>query len=185
LCSVSIENISVSTESKLHEKFLLTITIKTPPMKNLQKGTIFLLLLLSPAFVFAQDNNLIQEPDNNKPTLFADVAAKFAVDINALETLLEVPVGQNVDAFLTRNFILKGVVVSKSDPSDLTVRSVVIRSSNRNGATMTFTKLRDENGAAIYIGRIVSYKNRDAFELNKEENGYVLVKKNLYDLISK
>jgi hypothetical protein len=154
-------------------------------MKNLQKGAILFLLLFSSAFAFAQEKDLIQEPDRNKPALFADVAAKFSVDVNALETLLEVPVGQNVNAFLTRNFNLQGVVVSKSDPSDLSVRSVVIRSTNRNGATMTFTKLRDENGAALYIGRIVSYKNRDAFELSKEENGYVLVKKDLYDLLSK
>jgi hypothetical protein len=154
-------------------------------MKNLQKGTIFLLLLFSSAFAFAQQNDLIQEPDHNKPALFADVAAKFSVDVNALETLLEVPVGQNVNAFLTRNFSLQGVVVSKSDPSDISVRSVVIRSTNRNGATMTFTKLRDENGATVFIGRIVSYKNRDAFELSKEGNGYVLVKKDLYDLLSK
>ena len=154
-------------------------------MKNLQKGTIFLLLLLTSAFAFAQENDLIQEPDRNKPALFADVAAKFSVDVNALETLLEVPVGQNVNAFLTRNFNLQGIVVSKSDPSDLSVKSVVIRSTNRNGATMTFTKIRDENGAAVFIGRIVSYKNRDAFELMQEANGYVLVKKNLYDLVSK
>jgi hypothetical protein len=176
--------ISVSTEIHFTRSFN-NHTTKTPPMKNLQKGTIFFLLLLSPVIIFAQENNLIQEPDYNKPKLFADVAAKFAVDVNALETLLEVPVGQNVNAFLTRNFSLQGVVVSKSDPADLNVKSVVIRSTNRNGATMTFTKVRDENGQSSFIGRIVSYKNGDAFELNKEENGYVLVKKNLYDLLSK
>lgn len=153
-------------------------------MKNLQKGTIFFFLLLSPAFLFAQEQNLIQEPDYNKPKLFADVTAKFAVDVNALETLLEVPVGQNVNAILTRNFNLQGIVVSKSDPADPNVKSVVIRSTNRNGATMTFTKVKDENGVASYIGRIVSYRNGDAFELNKEGNGYVWVKKNLYELIS-
>ena len=153
-------------------------------MKHLKILTACFLLLMS-SVGFSQNALTPAEPDYNKPKLFADVSSKFAVDINVLETLLDVPVGESVNAFLTKGFILRGTVVSKSDPQDLKVKSVVITSSNRSGATMTFTRTVDENGAVNYLARIISYKNGDAFELTKENNAYVLNKKNLYDLISK
>jgi hypothetical protein len=153
-------------------------------MKNILSGTIFLFLLLSFTRVSAQTKPPLQEPDYNKPKLFSDVASKFAVDVNALETLLELGIGAQVNAPLTRGFNLAGTVVSKSDPTDISVKSVVISSSNRHGATMTFTRTHNEDGSYNYIGRILSYKNSDAFEIVKADGQYFLEKKNLYDLLS-
>jgi hypothetical protein len=75
-------------------------------------------------------------------------------------------------------------VVSKSDPIDPKVKSVVIRSTNRLGATMTFTRVTKEDGSYSYLGRIISYKNSDAYEFAQENGSYVLVKKHLYDLFN-
>ncbi len=156
-------------------------------MKNLK--TVSLSVLLSILFLnaSAQGNSnppVVREPDYNQPKLFADAPDKFSVDLSALQALLEVPVGQSVNVPLTGTFRMIGTVVSKSDPADPSVKSVVIRSTNRQGATMTFTRVTKEDGSFSYLGRILSYKNSDAYEFAIENGSYVLVKKHLYDLFN-
>jgi hypothetical protein len=153
-------------------------------MKNLKNGTFCIILLLSITSAFAQTKIPLQEPDYNKPKLFSDVSSKFAVDVNALETLLEVAIGQQVNIPLTHGFNLTGVVVSKSDPAANAASSVVISSTNRHGATLTFTKVHNDDGSIHFIGRMLSYNNSDAFDLVNENGKYFLQKKQLYDLLS-
>lgn len=153
-------------------------------MKQPIAGVIFFLLSLCSITTAAQKENLINEPDYNKPQLFADLPQKFDVNIPALETLLDLPVGQAIDIPMVQNKRYQGVVVSKSSPSDPAVKSVVINSTNKQGATFTFTRIRNEDGSFDYIGRIMSYNNSDAFELVKEGTSYRLVKRHLYDLFS-
>jgi hypothetical protein len=153
-------------------------------MKNLTCGIVMSVLLLGSISASAQNKVPLHEPDYNQPKLFPDVASKFSVDVNALETLLDLPVGATVNFPLTKGFAMGGTVVSKSDPSEPLVRSVVISSNNRHGATMTFTKTRNEDNSYDYIGRILSYKNSDAFDLVKENGIYFLQKKQLYDMLS-
>ena len=153
-------------------------------MKQLIANAIFFLLCFCSINVAAQKENLINEPDYNKPKLFADLPQKFDVNIPALETLLDLPEGQNINFPITQNKRYQGVVVSKSNPTDTSVKSVVINSTNKQGATFTFTRIRNEDGSFDYIGRIISYKNSDAFELVKEEGSYRLVKRHLYDLFN-
>jgi hypothetical protein len=155
-------------------------------MKNLK--TVSLSVLLSIVFMNASaqgnSNPPVHEPDYNQPKLFADAPQKFNVDLTVLESLLSIPVGETVNVPLTGTFRLIGNVVSKSDPIDPKVKSVVIRSTNRLGATMTFTRVTKEDGSYSYLGRIISYKNSDAYEFAQENGSYVLVKKHLYDLFN-
>ncbi len=154
-------------------------------MKHLKTVTMSLMLSFLFLNAAAQNNNPpVNEPDYNQPKLFADAPQKFNVDISVLETLLDIPVGQSVNFPLTGTFRMIGSVVSKSDPADPSVKSVVIRSTNRQGATMTFTKVMNANGGYSYLGRIISFKNSDAYEFAAENGGYVLVKKDLYDLFN-
>jgi hypothetical protein len=155
-------------------------------MKNLK--TAVLSVMLSVLFVNASAQNNsnppVNEPDYNQPKLFNDAPQKFNVDLSVLQSLLDLPVGQSVNVPLTGTFRLIGSVVSKSDASDPSVKSVVIRSTNRVGATMTFTRVTNADGSFSYLGRIISYKNSDAFEFAQENGSYVLVKKHLYDLFN-
>lgn len=104
--------------------------------------------------------------------------------MSVLESLLDMQVGQTVNVPLTGTFRMIGSIVSKSDPIDPSVKSVVIRSTNRLGATMTFTRTTNANGGFSYLGRIISYKNSDAYEFTQENGSYVMVKKHLYDLFN-
>jgi hypothetical protein len=124
----------------------------------------------------------INEPDNNKPKLFADLPDRVDFNPNNLANLLELKVGQSVNIPINSGFDFSGQVVSKSDdPKSI---SVVIRSTNRVGARLIFTKITDENNNIKYIRRIISLKHADSYEIVFENNQYYFKKKGFYDLIA-
>ena len=124
----------------------------------------------------------INEPDNNKPKLFADLPDRVDFNPNNLANLLELKVGQSVNIPINSGFDFSGQVVSKSDdPKSI---SVVIRSTNRIGARLILTKITDENNTIKYIGRIISLKHADSYEIVSENNQYYFQKKGFYDLMA-
>lgn len=163
-------------------------------MKSLKIGAICVLLSLCAFRSFAQqpkqqEQNLLtsaySEPDYNKPKLFADLPERMTLDVAALETLFSLEVSKPVNLFVAKGFNFHGVIVSKSNAADQNSQSVVVKSSNRQGAILTFTRNRNSGGSFYYIGRILSLKHGDAYEIKQEEDGStVLLKKDLYDLIS-
>jgi len=124
----------------------------------------------------------INEPDYNKPKLFADLPDRVDFNPNNLSNLFELQVGQSVNLPISSDFTFSGLVVSKSnDPKS---SSVVIRSTNRVGARLVFTKVSDTDNTIKYIGRIISLQHSDSYEIVFENNQYYLKKKGLYDLIN-
>jgi len=135
--------------------------------------------------MYAQNETLpVNVPDYNKPKLFSDLPDKFPVDVKTLEPLFDVEEGKLVNIRLTGPFNYHGTVVSRSNTQNLSVRSVVIKSINRQGAVLTFTRTQNTDGTYSYIGRILSHKHSDAFEIEEEKGQYLLVKKHLYDIFN-
>ena len=124
----------------------------------------------------------INEPDYNKPKLFADLPDRLDFSPEKISSLFDLPVGQSVNVPITAAFGFSGQVVSKSDDPKST--SVVIRSTNRLGARFIFTKITDENNQIKYIGRIISLKHADSYEIISENNQYYFKKKGIYDLMT-
>ena len=124
----------------------------------------------------------INETDYSKPKLFNDLPQQMKLKVTDLEALFELQVGATIKKQITPQFIFQGVVISKANNPN--VKSVVIKSVNRQGATFTFTKVFKSDGTFSYIGRIVSLKNSDAYEIVQEEGQYIFKKKSLYDLVS-
>lgn len=154
-------------------------------MKVLTTKTLGLLLLLCGFFTSAQAQKVpLSDPDYNKPKLFADLPDKMHFNVSDLEQLLTLPVGASINTRLNDKFMVVGTIVSKSNPQTTAAQSIVIRLTNRQGATLTFTKTTDHDGGTRFIGRMVSLKNGDAYDVVKENGVYVLQKKNLYDIIS-
>ena len=154
-------------------------------MKLLKSGALCVLLCICSMSMNAQNGTLpVNVPDYNKPKLFADLPEKFTIDVQFLSHLFDIPEGENVVVRLTGPFNYQGTVVSRSNPKDNTIRSVVIKSTNRQGAVLTFTRTVNTDGSYAYIGRILSQKHSDAFEVEQQEGQYVLVKKHLYDLFN-
>ena len=132
--------------------------------------------------VNAQEKTLLNEPDLNKPRLFADLPQKMLLKLSEMEPLLNASIGDVISVKAADNFSLEGTIVSKSE--DASVKSIVIRSSNRQGAIFTFTRTANADGSPKYVGRMLNRNNGDAFEIAIENGQYVLIKKNLYDLIA-
>jgi hypothetical protein len=181
---LNIASVPYETQPTTAEK--LVITFKTNyPMKKLKAGAMGALLSIWYVSAGAQEQKLpLNDPDYNKPKLFADLPQKMDFNLAAMDAVFKLPVGASIHAQLTGKFLFEGVVVSRSAESDSLVRSVVISSRNRQGAVFTFTRTGNPDGTFHYLGRIVSRNNGDAFEIVQENGQYVLQKKNLYDLIS-
>lgn len=153
-------------------------------MKTLKTIAICAFFSLSYFYSGAQENlPRISEPDFNKPRLFDDLPQKMNLTISDMESLFDLSVGTPVIAKLTNSFHFKGTIVSKSGTIETSVRSVVIRSTTRQGAVLTLTKIVKEDGTYSYNGRIISKESIDAYEIVKENGQYILQKKNYYEMV--
>lgn len=154
-------------------------------MKHLKTCAITALLALCYFAAPAQQTSFpLNEPDRNKPQVFANLPQRMNLQVADLEALLTKPVGAVVNVTLATGLTLKGLVISKSNPADESVKSVVISNPSRRDARFTFTRLQKKNGEIKYLGRMMSHAAGDALELVKEDNHYVLVKTSYHDLIN-
>jgi len=124
----------------------------------------------------------LNEPDNNKPKLFADLPDQIQFNPSNLSNLFQLKVGASVNIPICTEFTFTGQVVSTAQEANSS--SVVIRSNNRVGARLVFTRVTDEDNTATYIGRIISLQHGDSYEIVSENNQYYFKKKGLYDLMN-
>ena len=153
-------------------------------MKYLSLPGLCLLLSILCCTTYAQNTIPVNEPNQNKPRLFTNLPDKIPVDVSELQSLITTETGKTVSLKLGQNTLssFNGQVISKAD--DHTIHSVVIRSANFNGATLTLSSSAQPNGAVKFTGRIISFQHGDAYELQNRDNQYILIKKNFYDLIN-
>ena len=125
----------------------------------------------------------INEPDYNKPRLFNDLPAKMPLRLSSVEGTLRLSVGAAVNIQLADNFNFEGTIVSM-DIENPALQSVVIRSTNKAGAVLSFARAINPDRTITYSGRIMSRSNGDAYEITYENGQYSLQKKGLYDLMN-
>jgi hypothetical protein len=155
-------------------------------MKHLRLPGLCLLLSFICATTFAQKSIPVNEPDMNKPKLFINLPDKIPVDISDLQSLLNaengkaatLKLGKNTNT--TTNFNGKVVSIATTD----NMHSVVIRSDNFNGATFTLSSFTQPNGTVKFTGRIISFTHGDMYELQNQNDQYILIKKNFYDVVN-
>lgn len=153
-------------------------------MKNLKAIAFGAFLTLSAFISLAQEKTTFNETDYNKPKLFADLPQKMNLKIPELKDLFNHTLGSSVKIQAADRFNFEGMVVSKSDDKDASIKSIVVRSANRQGAAFTFTRITNADGSFKYTGRILSFSNGDAFEVVEEKGQYFLKKKNVHELIA-
>jgi hypothetical protein len=132
----------------------------------------------------AQDSVQLNETNYNKPRLFADLPEKASLQLTELESLLTLEVGSKVAASIAKNITISGTVVSKSNPADKSVQSVVIKSLTRQGTIFTFTRVTDTDGTVSYLGRMINRSSGDALEITKEGKGYVIRKQHIAAIVN-
>jgi hypothetical protein len=124
----------------------------------------------------------VNEPDYNKPKLFGDLPERINFDPTVLSALLNTQVGQPISVTVAHGFSISGQVVSKAD--DQNSSSMVVRLTNRPGARLIFTKLTDASNSIKYIGRMISLKHGDSYEIISENGQYYLKKRGIYELMT-
>ena len=146
---------------------------------------ICLSLLLICASASAQERIPVNEPNLNKPKLFDNLPDQIPVHILDLQSLVNAETGKEVSLTLEKNTSkgFNGKVVSAATKYN-NIRSVVIRSSNFNGALFTLSSSILANGTVKFTGRIISFRHGDLYELQNQNDQYILIKKNFYDLIN-
>ncbi|MEO5945293.1 MAG: hypothetical protein ABIP79_00640 [Chitinophagaceae bacterium] len=158
-------------------------------MKNLRTHAVCVCISLMSLSSFAQTNSKppINEPDYNKPRLFDNLPERIPVNINNISSLFNSAIGVEVGKGISENpstFRIEGQVIANSLTNNDKQQNVVIRSTNYNGAGFTISKTIDADGAVTYNGRLINLKYGDLYLLEKDKEGYTLVKKNFYDLIN-
>ena len=157
-------------------------------MKYQKPAGLILALILFCAGLSAQDHAPINEPDMNKPRLFDHLPAEIPVAITELKGLLLTTPQQGKEVSLRmadqKLAPFAGKVISSASKYDNKLRSVVIKSAEFNGATLTLSSSTQPDGTVTFQGRIISFQHADLYELQLKNNQYYLVKKNFYDLVN-
>lgn len=153
-------------------------------MKILKTGALCVLTCLCYVHSGAQQQqpSFASESAYNKPKIFTELPNKVPLNRPTLESLLSDEVGKKVAFTLGQGYQFQGIVVSKSDVADAHSKTVVVKATNRQGVTFTFTRLTNEDGTYSYAGRMLSFKHGDAFEITEDKGVLVLVKKELHDM---
>jgi hypothetical protein len=152
-------------------------------MKSLSTAVLSVCVTLSSLCSLAQTQKIpLNEPDYNKPKLFNDLPDRIDINPSSLQNLFLLQTGQTVTVPFTSNFSFTGQVVSTSNSSNSV--SVVIKSTNRVGANLTFTKVFDTDYTVRYVGRIISIQHGDVYDLSFDNNQYYFKKKGFYDLLN-
>jgi len=157
-------------------------------MKNLRTAVICACITLCSLYSSAQDQKVIvNEPNYNKPRLFDNLPDVIPVSIDYLNGLVNSKAGVSINTALSndvRTAHFEGNVVSSVSKYEDKVQSVIIKSTNYNGATLYISRVTTEDGTIKYNGRLMSFQHGDLYVLQQKDDGFVLVKKNYYDVIN-
>jgi hypothetical protein len=155
-------------------------------MKILKTSALGVLLSVCMFQAAAQQNTKklpISQYDYNKPKLFKDLPERINVALKNFDDVFSLEMVKTVELPFAVNFRFSGTVVSKAEDTDANVKSIVINSTTRVGATLALSRIINADNTISYSGRIMSFKHGDAYEVTYENGSYYLVKKNLYDLV--
>ena len=152
-------------------------------MNILKTGAFCVLTLLCFVQSNAQQPTIVTESVYNKPKIFAELPNRLQLNLQILEGLLNDEVGKKINFSLAQGYQFNGVVVSKSDATDTQTKTVVVKATNRQNVTFTLTRTTNLDGSFSYMGRMLSFKHGDAFNITEENGQIVLVKKELHDLV--
>lgn len=158
-------------------------------MKNLRTAALCASAILWTLCSFAQQvKPPVNEPDYNKPRLFDHLPDSIPVSLAEINTLINAEVGRTTSLRTGSSnpsaLHFDGEVVSTTNKYNDQIKSVVIRSSNFNGARFTLSRITKSDGVVSYTGRIISFQHGDLYELQNQDGQLILVKRNFYDLVN-
>jgi len=156
-------------------------------MKNLRTYVLYVCFILCSLSAVAQIQTMRgKNPDFTKLILFPNLSEKTSVSVDNLNTVLNTPVGMNININLSdkSQFQFEGEVISVSGKETGNVQSMLIRSSNYEDARFTLSRITNDDGTISYSGRILSFRHDDILELKKEDGHLIFIKRKYNDLVN-
>jgi hypothetical protein len=126
----------------------------------------------------------VNQPNYNRPKLFSDLPDTILFPASLLSVIINLKEGQNTNINISAKFPFPGTVTSITDKYNSTIKSVIIKSTNRPGAGFTLSQTTEPEGMVSYNGRILSFQSGDGFELQYNDGKYYLIKRNFYDMVN-
>ena len=115
------------------------------------------------------------QQSKSRPLLFERFSDSLTCSSLEIEKLFTLPAGSAIEAKLSPSFTLHGIIrASVQKYSNL--KTVIIDCSDLGGAILSVSA-RNEEGLTTFVGRILSDKYDDGFELQKDNRGNYLLKK--------
>jgi hypothetical protein len=154
-------------------------------MNNLKFLGLCLSCFLVCTRVSAQNKASFNSFDNTrKPTLFSQLPDRIAINTQDLEALFNGSTELSFQSSDKKTFTFSGKLVPTASNYNSKIRTLIIRSSNFSGATLTLSSSTLPDGTVEYSGRIISFQHGDLLVLQKEKDEYLLIKKNFRDLVA-
>ncbi len=156
-------------------------------MKNLRTAVLCAVMALGCLTGFSQEKPVpVNEPDLGKPRLFDGLPDKISINTDEINALLGTQAGRPAQFRMTADAarLFEGEVVSTAGKAEEGLQTVVMRSTNFNGARMTLSRVTLPDGSITYSGRILSFKHGDLYVLQLSGGEWSWVKKNYYDLVN-
>jgi hypothetical protein len=157
-------------------------------MKNLRTYLVCACITLCGLSVSAQKEQNetvpLNEPNPNKPKLFSSLPDRIGISVASFTEVLNSATGTTVNIPVNGPIRFQGEVVSSASKYNNTIRSIVIRSTNYDGARLTFSMITNADGSINYTGRIISMQHGDLYELQNLNGQYSFVKKTFYEVVT-
>ena len=136
------------------------------------RTAIILVLLLAHSVCKAQAD---------RPKLFQQFPDTLVCRNDLLQNFFSLAEGSSVNTMIAPGFTFQGVVSSKAQLPHR--QSIVIRSANYPGATLSFSSVT-ESGQQVLRGRIISFNHADAFEITFFNGHYYFIKTDFARLVN-
>lgn len=117
-----------------------------------------------------------------KPPQFAAYADRLSCTEAQLAALLNKPANTVISFTLPGGFEFRGIVQS-SEQKYTNLKTSIIRSTNFPDAVFSLSKRSDEISGEQYVGRIMSFRHNDVFELQYQNGQYTFEKKKFDNLV--
>lgn len=154
-------------------------------MKNLRTTVLCVCITLCSLCAAAQIQAIRHNRETIGAKLFQNLPENISVSTDKLNDLLNTSVGKSISINLSDKSQLQfeGQVVSASGKDEKDVQTIVIRSTNYNGARLTLSKITNTDGTVTYSGRILSFQYDDLLELKKQDDHFVFIKRKYSEVV--
>jgi hypothetical protein len=119
---------------------------------------------------------ILMDARSQASRLFSNVPDSIQLAEKEISQLFTLPVGTAISIKVSDQFQLKGIIKSSIQKYE-NLKSLIIESTNYKGAILSLSRRTEDDNYIVYLGRILSSKHDDGFELRINEAGQYYLKK--------